>query len=110
MNPGIEKTEAAMKGGMDAVMKSVGATTKSAQTIAIEWADYAKVSYEQAAAAAEKLAKAKNPGQAFEIQTEYLKGAYERTMAQATTFRDLYVAMAKDAAAPFRGMALPKTA
>ncbi|WP_336487626.1 phasin family protein [Methylobacterium nigriterrae] len=110
MTQATEKTEAALKTGMDAVMKSFGAASKTAQTIGVEWVDFTKQSFEHTVATAEKLAKAGTLGKAMEIQAEYVKGSYERGLAQAATLRDLYAALAKDVAKPFEGLTLTKAA
>ncbi|MDR7038786.1 MULTISPECIES: phasin family protein [Methylobacterium] len=106
----FQKAEAAVKTGLDSVLAGMGAAAKTAQTIGIEWADYAKQSYEHSAATAEKLSKAGTVAKAVEIQTEYVKASFERGAAQAATLRDLYVALAKDLAKPFESFALHKVA
>ncbi|GJE44328.1 phasin family protein [Methylobacterium soli] len=105
MSHTLETSGIALKTGMDALMKSVGAASKTAQTIGIEMVDFTKRSFEDSVATAEKLSKAGSPGKAFEIQTAYLKGSYERSLAQAATLRDLYLALAKDLAQPFQSFA-----
>jgi hypothetical protein len=90
---------------VDAAMKTFGAATKGAQTIAIETADYARKSFEQGSAAFEKLAGAKTLDKAVEIQTEFLKSAYEGFVAQSTKMGELYAAVAKDAFKPFETVA-----
>ncbi|KAB1073368.1 phasin family protein [Methylobacterium planeticum] len=104
MSNSLETTEAALKTGMSAVMQSVGAASKTTQTIGIEMVDFAKQSFEDTVATAEKLTKAGSLGKAVEVQTAYVKGSYERSLAQAATLRDLYVALARDLAKPFAGL------
>ena len=86
---------------VDAAMKTFGAVTKGAQTIAIEAADYARKSFEQGSAAFEKLVGAKTLDKAVEIQTEFLKSSYEGFVAQSTKMGELYASLAKDAFKPF---------
>lgn len=88
------------KDNMDAAMKSVGALSKGMQAVAAEVADYAKRSFEQGSAMAEKLAGARTLERAMEIQTEYARGAYEGFVAQAGKLGDLAVGTAKDAFSP----------
>ncbi|GJE33426.1 phasin family protein [Methylobacterium oxalidis] len=102
------KAETALRTGMESMLASLGAASKTAQTIGIAWVDYTKQSFEHAAAAAEKIAKAGTLAKALEIQAEYAKGSYERGLAEAATLRDLYAAMAKDLAKPFESLGLPK--
>ncbi|WP_162560600.1 phasin family protein [Methylobacterium durans] len=106
----VAKAEAAMKTGVESLLAGISAASKTAQTIGIEWAGFAKESYEHSAATAEKLSKAGTFAKALEIQTEYLKGSFERGLAQAASLRDLHVALAKDLAKPFESFGLPKAA
>ena len=89
---------------LDAVVKAVGAVTKGAQTITLESADYARKSFEQSTATLEKLVGARTLDKAVEIQTTYLKDAYEGFVAQSTKIGELYTAVAKDAFKPYEGL------
>jgi len=90
---------------LDVAMKSVNAMTKGFQDIAKETADYSKKQFETSAAAAEKLMATKSLDKAFEVQADYMKGAYEAFVAQATRMGELYADMAKQAYKPYEGMA-----
>jgi hypothetical protein len=85
---------------MDAAMKTLGAVSKSAQAIAVETADYAKKSFEQGSATFEKLVGARTLDKAIEIQSDYLKNAYEGFVAQSTKLGELYASFAKEAFKP----------
>ena len=63
------------KGNMDMAMTAFGAWAKNAQAIATEVADYSKKSFEDSAAAFEKLIGAKSLEKAMEVQTEYLRSS-----------------------------------
>lgn len=88
-------------------MKSVAAVSKTTQTLGIEWSDFAKQSYEQGMAAAQKLAQATSPQTALEIQTEFLKASYERLVVQAKVTGELYSGLAKEMTQPFAAL-VPK--
>jgi phasin family protein len=92
------------KDSMDMAMASLGAWTKNAQAIASEVADYSKKSFEDSAAALEKLMGAKSLEKAMEVQSEYLKSSYEGFVAQSTKLGELYVDLAKGAYKPFEGV------
>lgn len=95
---------------LDAAVKTFGAVTKNAQTIAVEVADYTKKSFEHGSATLEKLAGAKTLDKAIEIHADYLKTAYEGFVAQSTKLGDLYTSFAKEALKPFeRIVAKPAT-
>jgi hypothetical protein len=89
---------------LDAVVKAFGAVSKGTQTIAVEVADYARKSFEQGTATLEKLVGAKTLDKAIEIQTDYLKSAYEGFVAQSTKIGELYTAVARDAFKPYEGL------
>jgi hypothetical protein len=92
------------KDNVDAVLKTFGAVSKNAQTIAVETADYAKKSFEQSTATLEKLVGAKTLDKALEIQTDYMKTAYEGFVAQSTKMGELYANLAKEAFKPYEGL------
>ena len=89
------------KDNMDATMKSFGALSKSWQAIAVEMADYSKKSFEQGTAAAEKLLGAKSLEKAIEVQSDYVKSAYEAFVSEATKLGELYADLAKESYKPF---------
>jgi hypothetical protein len=91
------------KDGADATMKSLGALTKSAQAIAMEMADYSKKAFEDGAAATERLFGAKSLEGAVEVQSDYLKSAYEGFMSQTAKLGQLYSDLAQEAYKPIEG-------
>ena len=97
----LEDFQKLAKDNMDVVTKSFGVTSKSVQAIATEVADYSKKAFEQTSAVAEKLVAAKTLDKAVEIQTEYLKSAYEGFVAYASKVGELYTNLAKDTVKPY---------
>jgi phasin family protein len=89
------------KDNMDATLKSFGAVSKSVQAIAVEVADYSKKSFEDSTAAIEKLFGAKTLEKAIEVQSDYVKSAYEGFVAEATKLGELYADLAKETYKPF---------
>ncbi|HEX2556536.1 MAG TPA: phasin family protein [Microvirga sp.] len=94
---------------VDAAMKAFGTVSKGAQAIAVETADYAKKSFEQSTATLEKLLGVKTLDKALEVQTDYMKSAYEGFMAQSTKLGELYANLAKDAFKPYEGLVAKAT-
>lgn len=92
------------KEGMDQAMASFGVWSKNAQVIATELANFSKKYFEGSAAAMEKLMAAKSPETAMQVQSEYIKSAYENFVAQSTKISELYMEAAKEAYKPFEGM------
>ena len=98
------------KDSADATMKSLGALTKSAQAIAMEMADYSKKAFEDGAAATERLFGAKSLESAVEVQSDYLKGAYEGFMSQTAKLGQLYSDLAQEVYKPFESYVNKATA
>lgn len=91
------------KESMDAGINAFSTLSKGAQAIAVESVDYGKKAFEDGAAALEKLVGARSVEKAVEIQRDYVKGAYEGFIAQATKIGGLYVDLAKEAYKPYEG-------
>ena len=97
----LEDIQTASKNSLDASLKSFGTLSKSLQAIAVETADYAKKAFEEGSAAGERLASAKSFDKVMEVQSAYLKSAYESFVAQSSKLGQLYVDMAQEAYKPF---------
>jgi len=89
------------KDNFDTALKSFGAYSKHFQAIAAEVADYSKKSFEESTAAMEKLMGAKSVEKAIEVQTDFVKSAYEGFVSEATKLGDLYTDFAKETYKPF---------
>src|ERR1700676_4757698 len=92
------------KENMDATMKAWGQVSKGVQAIAAEAADYSKKSFEHGSATLEKLLGAKSLDKAIEIQSDYVKTAYEGFCAQATKIGEPYTDLAKESYKPLEGI------
>jgi phasin family protein len=91
------------KDNVEAALKSFGAASKGFQAIAAEVTNYSKKSFEDGTAAVERLLGAKTVEKAIEIQSEYVKTAYEGFVTQATKLSELYADVAKEAYKPYEG-------
>ena len=92
------------KENFDVALKSFGAASKHFQAIAAEMADYSKKSFEESTAVVEKLMGAKTVEKAIEVQTDYVKSAYEGFVSEATKLGDLYSDFAKETYKPFENV------
>lgn len=101
MNQQFDQFQKLGKDNVEAAIKAFGAVSQGVQAIGVEAADYAKKSFETSTATFEKLVGAKTLDKAVEIQTEYLKGAYESFVAQSTKMGELFAGLAKDVAKPY---------
>jgi phasin family protein len=104
---GVEKTLAAFsdanthsKKNLEAVVASVSAATKGAETLGAQAVAYGKQAFETQVTAAKALAGAKTPQELFELQTAFAKGAFETYVAEVTKMTETFQASLKDAAAP----------
>ncbi|MFV0296770.1 MAG: phasin family protein [Hyphomicrobiaceae bacterium] len=97
----FEDVQRLNQNGMDAAMKMMGEWGKSWQAIAAEVSDYTKRSVEDGTQTVEKLMAARSPEQAFEIQSSYVKRAYDDYMAQCTKMSGMCAELAKEAYKPF---------
>jgi hypothetical protein len=91
------------KDNVDVAVKQFGVVSKNFQAIATEVADYSKKSFEDGSAALEKLFGAKTLDKAIQIQSDYVKTAYEGFVAEATKLGALYTEIAKESCKPFEG-------
>jgi hypothetical protein len=100
----LEDFQQAGKDNMDSALKSWGALSKGTQAIASEVADYSKKAFEDGTTALEKLFGVKSFDKAIEVQTEFVKTAYEGFVAEASKIGELYADLAKEAYKPFETM------
>lgn len=104
MATGIEDIQKLGKGNVDVAIKSAGVVSKAMQQIAAESADYTKKSFDAGAQAFEKLLAVRSLDKAVEVQSEYMKAAYEGYVGQVTRMGEIFADMAKDAYKPYEGM------
>ena len=97
------------KDGFDAAVSSFGEANKGFQAIAAEIAAYSKKSFEDGTRAFEQLIGAKSFEQAFEIQSQYAKKAFDDYVAQTAKLGQMYVDLARGAYNPVE-QAVGKTA
>jgi phasin family protein len=105
MTHAFEGADALGKEFIDTGLKSFASLSKSIQAIALDATEYTRKSYEDGSAVLQRLAAAKSPEAAFEVQTSYAKSAYEGFIAEATKMIDLYTELARDAYKPFEEIA-----
>jgi hypothetical protein len=100
----IEDMQKVGKDNMDEAMKSFDVMSKGFQAIAAEVMNYSKKSLEDHTAAIGNIMGAKSLEKAFEIQSEYVRGASEGFMAQATKIGEIYAEIAKELYKPIGGV------
>ncbi len=95
---------------LDTLLKSYASLTKAFQAIATEAADYSKKSFGDSVAHIEKISTVKSVEAAFELQTNFVKSAYEGYVAEATKIGEMYADLAKDAYKPYEAPVAKATA
>jgi hypothetical protein len=95
-----EQFQRASQEGFDAVVRAYGEANKGLQAFAAEVADYSKKALEDATSAFQQLVTAKSAEQAFEIQSQYAKKAYDAYLAEASKLGAMWVDLARDAYKP----------
>jgi hypothetical protein len=87
---------------LDATVKALGAFSSNSQTIASETADFARKSFE--------LLGVQTLDKAVEIQTAFVKGAYDSLVSQTAKMSALYSALATETMKPYEGLLSKATA
>ena len=92
------------KDNMDLALVSAGAVGKGFQALASEAAGYSKQSFEAGTAAFEKLLSAGSLDRAVEVQSEFVRSAYEGYVGQVTKVGTIVADMAKNAYKPYESL------
>ena len=95
-----EEFQRVSKDGFDASVRSLGEVNKGFQAIAATVTDYSKKAFEDGTRAFEQLIGAKSFEQAFEIQSQYAKKAFDAYIAQLSKLGEMYVDLARNAYKP----------
>jgi hypothetical protein len=103
MMTGLDQFQKTGKENLDVAVKSASAFTKGFQALAAETADYSRHTFESGAKAFEKLVAASSLDKAVEVQSDFLRTAYEGYVSQATKVGEIMTAMARDAYKPYEG-------
>jgi hypothetical protein len=90
----------ASKDSFDASVRSLGEVSKAFQAIATTVADYTKKNFEDSTRAFEQLIGAKSVEQAWEIQSQYAKKAFDTYVAQTSKIGEMYADLARTAYRP----------
>jgi hypothetical protein len=106
----LEELQEFGKANVEATLKSLDVYTRNVQAIAQEVVDYSKKSVDEGSRTVEKLFGAKSLDNAFDIQSAYVKSAYEGFVSQASRLGSLYVDLARETYKPFEAQVAKATA
>ena len=82
---------------MQAAMNTLGLFTRGFQAMAAELVDYNKATFEQGTAFFQTLAQAKDVGEAFRIQSNYLKSSYDNFASEMEKLSGIWKDVALEA-------------
>ena len=99
-SPNFEDFQNFSKQQLEAFTAASTTCMKGLQELAAESTDYAKKAFTASSAVYEKLLGARSVESAIQIQSEYVKQAYEGFVAQASKVSELYAKVASDAMRP----------
>jgi phasin family protein len=88
---------------VEAYMKAANVAGKGVETINNEIFAYSKQSLEETIAATKAVMGSKSVHEAFELQTDFAKTAFDTYVSQMTKLSELFVATTKDSFAPIQG-------
>ena len=77
----------------------------SLQTIANAYRDYTRKSFQEFGSFVEQLSGARSLDKAMTVQTEFVKRAYETSVAESQKICDLHTRLAQQTLDPFKGLA-----
>lgn len=89
------------QGNLNSAIRMWDEVGRNWQAIAMEMGAYSKRSFEDGAEAVQKLLGAKSLEQAFEIQSNYARRAYQHYLQELSTLGGMYTGLAKQAIKPF---------
>jgi len=88
---------------VEAYTKAANVAAKGAETLNSEIFAYSKQSMEDTIAATKALMATKSVHEAFELQADFAKTAFETYVSQMTKFGEIFVSTTKDSFAPIQG-------
>jgi phasin family protein len=88
---------------VEAYVKAANAAGKGVETFHNEVYTYSKQSVEDSIAATKALFGTKSVHEAFELQTDFAKSAFDSYVGQMTKLSDIVFAATKDAIGPLQG-------
>jgi phasin family protein len=100
----VEHIQQAAKTQGEAAMASAQTLATSIETIVTAHSDYAKKAMQDGSEFISKLTSLKEPTKAFELQSEYVRSAYETFVAEAKKISELYTDLFKQTTKPLQDL------
>jgi len=96
----VEEANEFAKGNLEAVVESGRIAAKGFETLGQEAAEYGRKSFESATAALKTFATVKSPTEFFKLQSDFVRGAFDSYVAEASKNTEAVLKLAGDAAQP----------
>jgi phasin family protein len=100
----VEQVQRAAKDVGSAATASAHTFASAFQTIATAHADYAKKAMQDSSEFFAKLTSVKEPTKVMELQSEYVKNAYETFVAESKKLSELYADLFKQTTKPLEAL------
>ena len=88
---------------MEAYVKAANTAGKGVETIHSEIYAYSKQSFEDSVSAAKAVFGSKSVHEAFELQSDFVKSAFDAYVSEMTKISEIAFSTAKDAISPLQG-------
>lgn len=99
---GYDKFLGLGKENLEAVVAAATVAGKGAETLHNELYAYSKQSIEDSVAATKAVLASKSAHEAFEVQTDFAKAAFDQYVSQVAKMNEIFAATAKDAFGPLQ--------
>lgn len=96
----VEEMNEFAKGNLEAVVESSRIAAKGFESMGQDAAEYGRKQFETATAALKGMASAKSPTDFFKLQSDFVRGAFDTYVAEASKNTEAMLKLAGDAAQP----------
>lgn len=96
----VEEANEFAKGNVEALVESGRIAAKGLESFGQGAADYSRKSFESATATFKTLASVKSPADFFKLQSDFVRGAFDSYVAEASKNTEAMIKLASDAAQP----------
>ena len=96
----VEEANEFAKGNLEAVVESSRIAAKGFESLGQDAAEYSRKSFESATAALKSFASVKSPTELFKLQSDFVRGAFDAYVAEASKNTEAVLKLAGDAAQP----------
>jgi phasin family protein len=96
----VEEANEFAKGNLEAVVESGRIAAKGFESLGQDAAEYGRKSFESATAALKSFATVKSPTEFFKLQSDFVRGAFDSYVAEASKNTEAVLKLAGDAAQP----------